>query len=60
MKQTDIRSHCRFLKASSILGAAAAFNPAAIRFAFATSNITTEEEIYDRNYCCTRKRLHNN
>jgi len=44
MKQTDIRSHRRFLTASSILGAAAAFNPAAIRSAFATSNITAEEE----------------
>ena len=44
MKQTDIRSHRRFLKASSILGAAAALNPAAIRSAFANSNITPEEE----------------
>lgn len=44
MKQTDIRSRRRFLKASSILGAAAAFNPAAIRIAFANPNITPEEE----------------
>ena len=44
MKQTDIQSHRRFLKASSILGAAAALNPAAIRSAFANSNITPEEE----------------
>jgi hypothetical protein len=40
MKRADIRSRRRFLKASSILGAAAAFNPGTIRTTFANSNIT--------------------
>jgi pimeloyl-ACP methyl ester carboxylesterase len=44
MKRTDIRSRRRFLKASSILGVAAAFNPGTIRTVFANSNITAEEE----------------
>src|SRR3984885_3490508 len=43
-KETDIRSHCRFLKASSRLGAAAAFNPGTIRTVFANCKITAEEE----------------
>jgi len=40
MKRTDIRSRRRFIKASSILGVAAAFNPGTIRTVFANSNIT--------------------
>ena len=44
MKQMAIGSRRRFLKASSLLGVAAAFDPTTIRAAFANSNITVEEQ----------------
>ena len=44
MKQADIRSGRCFLKASAILGVAAAFNPGTIRTAFVNSNIPVEEK----------------
>src|SRR5258708_7309476 len=43
MKQTDDRSRRRFLKASSILGLAAAFSPRTIAEAFTNSNSKTNQ-----------------